>query len=101
MARDDLFPMTSRYRGVPIAELTDDRGRTVAYLRRRLLPDPRRFADLQVHTVSGGDRLDNVTARYLGDPEQFWRVCDANNAMYPPDMVAEPGQRLRVPLPQI
>jgi hypothetical protein len=42
-----------------------------------------------------------LTARALGDPEQFWRICDANNAMYPPDLVAEPGQRLRVPVPQV
>ncbi len=24
---------------------------------------------------SEGDRLDNVAAKYIGDPEQFWRVC--------------------------
>ena len=33
-----------------------------------------------------GDRLDNVSAQYLGDPEQFWRLCDANNAMEPEEL---------------
>ena len=25
----------------------------------------------------------NITARYLGDPTQFWRVCDANDVLDP------------------
>ena len=33
-----------------------------------------------------GDRLDNIAARYLGDPEQFWRICDANGAMRPDEL---------------
>ena len=40
-----------------------------------------------------GDRLDLITARTLGDPEQFWRICDANDALDPDDL-AEPGRRL-------
>jgi hypothetical protein len=50
--------------------------------------------------VTEGDRLDLITARTLGDPEHFWRVCDANNAMNPFDLTAEIGRRLRVPIPQ-
>jgi hypothetical protein len=52
------------------------------------------------HPVVQDDRLDNITARYLGDPEQFWRVCDANNAMHPRELTEEIGRRLRIPLPQ-
>ncbi len=51
-------------------------------------------------TVAEGDRLDLIAARTLGDPEQFWRVCDANNAMNPADLMA-PGRILRVPVPQV
>jgi hypothetical protein len=75
----------------------------VSYLRRRFLPDGTKVVVLAEHIVSQGDRLDNVTARYLGDPEQFWLVCDANNAMRPDDLTAEPeqiGHRLIIPLPQ-
>ena len=46
----------------------------------------------------GGDRLDNITANYLGDPEQFWLLCDANNAMHPDELTAQIGQKLRIPL---
>ncbi len=54
---------------------------------------------LHEHTVTQGDRLDNVTAHYLGDPEQFWRVCDANNAMRPAEL-EEVGRRVRITLPE-
>ena len=47
-----------------------------------------------------GDRLDLITARTLGDPEAFWRVCDANDALDPAELTSEAGRRLRVPLPQ-
>ena len=46
--------------------------------------------------MTESDRLDNVTAVYLGDPEQFWRVCDANNALRPAEM-EEDGRRIVIP----
>ena len=45
-----------------------------------------------------GDRLDNVTAKYLGDPEQFWRLCDANGAMRPEELTETIGNRVRITL---
>ena len=54
-----------------------------SYLRRRFVPPPERFALLQAARGRAGDRLDNLAAKYLGDPEQFWRLCDANGAMRP------------------
>jgi len=94
------FPETSRYHGIEITTRENPAGRVVAYLRRRFVPSPARFSVLQEHIVSQGDRLDNVTAQYLGDPEQFWRIADANNAMLPDDLTAEMGRRLRITLPE-
>ena len=28
-----------------------------------------------------GDRLDLISYRFYRDPEQFWRICDANRAL--------------------
>ena len=56
---------------------------------------------LQEHTVTQAERLDNVTAQYLGDPEAFWRICDANLALLPADLVAETGRILVIPVPMI
>lgn len=95
-----LFPPTSRYHNIQTATLESRDGRTWVYLRRRFVPPPERFALLQEHVVVQGDRLDNITARYLGDPEQFWRVCDANGAMRPDELTETIGRRLRITLPE-
>jgi hypothetical protein len=95
-----LFPPTSRYHGIDTATLETSDGRTIVYLRRRFVPPPERFALLQEHTVVQGDRLDNLTAQYLGDPEQFWRLCDANAAMRPEELTETIGRRLRITLPE-
>jgi hypothetical protein len=94
------FPLNSRYQTVETTTLETPAGKTIVYLRRRFVPSPDRFALLREHEVHGGDRLDNLAARYLGDPEQFWRVCDANNAMRPDDLTGTPGRMLRITLPE-
>lgn len=94
-----LFPSTSRYHGIETAILTTPEGKEITYLTRRFVPPPERFDLLQEHVVAQGERLDNLTAHYLGDPEQFWRVCDANNAMRPEEL-EEVGRRLRITLPE-
>jgi hypothetical protein len=98
--RLSLFPPTSRYYGVETATTETRDGRTVVFLRRRFLPQPERFELLQEHTVVEGERLDVIAARYLGDPEQFWRICDANAAMRPEELTEERGRRLRITLPE-
>ncbi len=95
-----LFPPTSRYYGVGTAFLEDEDEKITIYLLRRFVPPPERFELLQEHAVTQDERLDNVTAFYLGDPEQFWRVCDANRAMRPEELTEEIGRRLRITLPE-
>jgi hypothetical protein len=95
-----LFPPTSRYYGIEATTLVTAEGATIVYLRRRLVPSPERFALLQEHVVAESERLDNVTARYLGDPEQFWRLCDSNAAMRPEELTETAGRRLRITLPE-
>ena len=95
-----MFPPTSRYADIETAELEPAPGRTVRYLRRRFVPQPDRFALLQEHVVVAGDRLDNITSAFLGDPEQFWRVADANGAMRPEELTERVGRRIRITLPE-
>lgn len=94
------FPPTSRYYGIETTTIETADGKTYAYLRRRFVPQPERFTTLQEHVVVQGDRIDTIAARYLGDPLQFWRVCDANRAMRPEEVAEEPGRRLRITLPE-
>ena len=95
-----MFPITSRYYSVERVELETPDGRKIVYLRRRFVPPADRFDLLQEHVVTEGERLDNITAEYLGDPEQFWRLCDANNAVRPDELTEEIGRRLRITLPE-
>lgn len=94
------FPPTSRYYNVATKTLKTPDGKTVVYLSRRFVPPPENFSPLHEYTVVQGDRLDNITARFLGDPEQFWRVCDANRAMRPDELTEIIGRRLRITLPE-
>lgn len=94
------FPPSSRYHDVPTAVTVGDDGEPIVYLRRRFVPPPERFATLREHVVSGGERLDTITAAYLDDPEQFWQLCDANRALHPDDLVDEEGERIKIPLPE-
>lgn len=98
--RTTLFPPTSRYHGLETATMEDAGGRTIIFLRRRFVPSPERFVTVQEHVVTQGERLDTITARYLGDPEQFWRLCDANGAKLPNELTRTIGRRLRITMPE-
>jgi nucleoid-associated protein YgaU len=92
------FPPGSRYHAVPVAKLATPAGE-VAYVRRRFVPQPEAQATLGVHTVTEGDRLDLIAARELGDPLLFWRLCEANGALRPEELLGI-GRRLRIALPE-
>ena len=98
-----MFDPTSRYYGIETVEMTvgEDRGepRVVSYKRRRIIPSGEALATLVEHAVVEGDRLDNLAARYLGDPEQFWRICDANDAGRPQELTEKVGRVVRIGLP--
>lgn len=94
------FAANSRYAGLDTSEWTRADGLPVLYVKRRFIPRPDDFATLQEHVVAENDRLDNISAKYFSDPELFWRLCDANGAMNPPELTADNGRRLRITLPE-
>ncbi len=95
-----MFEPTSRYYALETVQMTTSDGRGIAFKRRRFLPQGDALPLLASAPIGSGERLDLFTARTLGDPEQFWRICDANNAMRPTELTDEPGRVLRVPVPQ-
>jgi hypothetical protein len=94
------FPANSRYHGTATAILTLEDGTEIAYLCPRILPDPARFTLVAEHVVAEGDRLDNIAAVTLGDPELAWRIADSSRAMNPFALTRRVGQRLRITLPE-
>jgi hypothetical protein len=98
-SKPGLFSITSRYKDIETATFENKR-EPVVYIRRRFLPQEDNFSLLQVYTVKEGDRLDNVTNQFLGDPEKFWQLCDANTVMHPGELTDTPGAAIRITLPE-
>lgn len=100
-----MFEPTSRYHDVEVATHAvrgpDGTTRDVRYVRRRFVPDLQDAPTLVEHRVVQGDRLDNLAARYVGDPTQFWRVCDANRVLHPDDLVERLGRSIRIAAPEL
>ena len=89
-----MFVKGSRYESVPEGIYQDPRGRQIPYKLLRIIGPTQ---SLQAHTVRSLDRLDMIAFQYYDDPEQFWRICDANFAVFP-DELLEVGRRLLIPL---
>lgn len=70
---------------------------SVAYLGRTLLPLPSTFKQQSSYTIQAGDRLDNVSAKLLGDPLLYWMLLEANGISDPALLCATPGRRIIVP----
>jgi hypothetical protein len=100
-----MFDSGSRYANLETVVVDvpgpDGEPRPVRFVKRRFIPQGGEGTTLVEHTVTQGDRLDVITARYLADPLQFWRVADANNAMRPEELTEEPGTTLRIALPEM
>lgn len=95
-----MINSNSRYYAIETAIYTDPSGRQHAYILRRFLPDPSRATIISEYSVAQGDRPDLLTARTLGDPEQFWRVCDANYVDHPNELTETVGRRVNIPYPE-
>jgi len=94
-----MFEPTSRYHNIETVKMTVGEGpRVISYKRRRIIPPGETMTTLAEHTVVEGDRLDNLAARYVGDPEQFWRICDANDVLRPEELTEEIGWVIKIAL---
>jgi hypothetical protein len=88
-----MFFKGSRYEKVPEATITAADGRVIRYKVTRFIVDPLAVVG---HRVQNGERLDQIAWQHFRDAERFWRICDANRALWPDDLLEE-GVVLRVP----
>jgi hypothetical protein len=93
-----LFGPNSRYAEVGLAEYFDNQGRRCLYLKRRFVPPPESIPTATLHRVKDRERSDTLAASYLGDPELFWRLCDANGVMED-DELEQIGEIIKIPFP--
>jgi len=94
------FAPNSRYYMIATATLVTPDGRMIPYLKRRFVPAPERLATVSEHGVVSGERIDLLAATYVGDPELYWQLCDANGAMRPDELTETVGRWLRISLPE-
>jgi hypothetical protein len=79
-----VFFKGSRYENLPTATYTDASGRTITYVSTRYIAATTAYIG---YSVSDGDRLDNIAYQYFRDSQRFWRICDANLATWPEDLL--------------
>lgn len=89
-----MFFKGSRYASVETTSLLDESGHELRYKVVRMIPDAEpRFG----YAVAAADRLDTIAFEVFHDPERFWRICDANRAMWPADLTSRPGRIIGIP----
>lgn len=88
-----MFFKGSRYEKVEANQITDATGRVIVYKKIRFIPVT---PGVVTYTVRQGERLDQIANRAFRDPQRFWRICDANDAMWPDDL-DEVGKTLLIP----
>lgn len=93
------FARNSRYWGLAIRTRTRPDGTVDSFVARRIIPAMSRYRIPERYRTTDGERIDGVAAATLGDPELYWRICDANGDEEPADAVLPPGRLLGIPLP--
>ncbi|MGZ4734607.1 MAG: hypothetical protein ACXV8R_03300 [Acidimicrobiia bacterium] len=88
-----VFFKGSRYEHVATQAMTGPNGRVVHYKGTRFIPDAPAVVG---HRVVEGERLDHIAWQQFRDSERFWRICDANRALWPNDLLEE-AAILRIP----
>lgn len=88
-----MFFKGSRYERVKDYVPLDVRGNRNRVKRIRRIEKPEKVL---AHIVKEGDRLDLLAYTYYGDPTKSWFICDANQEMFPSDLLV-PGKRIVIP----
>lgn len=88
-----MFFKGSRYEKIGTNQITGATGRVIVYKKIRFIPPT---PGMVGYTVKQADRLDLVANLSFRDAQRFWRICDANDAMWPDDLLLI-GRTLEIP----
>ena len=89
-----MFFKGSRYERVKDYVVLDGTGNQNKVKRMRRIPLKQNKA--LSHVVKEGERLDLLAYMYYGGPTKFWLICDANQAMFPYELLV-PGSTIIIP----
>ncbi len=87
---------SSRYAILPERQVTLPGGRVAPVLAQRIIPAPV-AQPAGVFATRQDERADALAARVLGDPLQWWRLCDANRLEAAQQLVGASRRVLRLP----
>lgn len=93
------FPPNSRYYLVPERWRIAADGTEERFLARRIIPEQARYQVLDRYRPQIGERIEQVASAVFGDPEQYWKLCDANGSEEPAGATSPEGRLLIVPMP--
>jgi hypothetical protein len=88
-----MFFKGSRYEKVATNQITDATGRAIVYKKIRFIPPT---VGVVGYTVGQGERFDQIAWRTFRDSQRFWRISDANDGMWPDDLL-QAGEVLEIP----
>ena len=98
-----MIPRGSRYRAADVYPSRDperaggDDAPALDGVQPRRSATPSNPLDVRrQHLVTSHDRLDLLAERYYGDPQLFYLICDANETIFPDDLLV-PGRVLAIP----
>lgn len=92
-----MFEQNSRYHNLKDQTYTDESGIEIMYKSRRILAQSDLIPSMVNITVKRNQRLDQISAQTLGNPQYFWKIADANTTLETRDL-EQPGIELRIPL---
>lgn len=92
-------PPNSRYFGLATRTAPAGDGESVEFIGRRIIPAVERYKVLDRHRTVASERIDQVGDAFYGDPEQYWRICDANGVERPAEASEPAGRLLVIPVP--
>lgn len=87
--------ITSRYRGLDVFEAADATGTLRPTVAIRRYAPPSADAISYQHRVTGVENIEYLAWRFFGDSEQWWRIADANPAVFP--LKLRPGDIEAIP----
>jgi hypothetical protein len=89
-----MFFQGSRYEKVDTAQIADRTGQVILYKKVRFITATPAVLG---HTLVQGERLDQISYSFYKDAQRFWRICDANYAMWPDDLVSQANVTILIP----
>jgi hypothetical protein len=92
-----MFDSNSRYNECGDTYINTKDGNIIRYKKRRfIMNDNENKITVKEFFIITGDRIDLLSSKYLGDPEQFWRLCDMNKIMHPLELTQHIGKVVRI-----